>query len=199
MNNRKGISQLRAEMLGVATRDFLTAEKFKKDREFWVLDKFLTNRQEQGWQPEPSYVEFGEGPDFDIYCDDSPRSRVCGIEVVEILEPGRRRGDELKSGVTAIDIEAPGPNYESEIVAHIKEALSKKFQKAYSSDTRLLVYLNLLRDIYFKLVQDSGPQDFDLHALRSALNVLSVPRRSGITQIWLIQESTIPEQVYHRV
>jgi hypothetical protein len=76
---------------------------------------------------------------------------VCGVEVVEIIEPGRPRGDELKSEVIAIEIEEPGPDYEQDIVAHIRHELRKKFNKTYPPNTRLLVYLNLSRDIYFKI------------------------------------------------
>jgi hypothetical protein len=69
--------------------DFVTKVEHKPDREGWVLDQWLT-----GHARRPSEIRRGaDPPDFVV--------DGTGIEVVEAMQAGRRRGDDYKEKVEA--------------------------------------------------------------------------------------------------
>ncbi len=70
-------------------------------------------------------------------------SKTIDIEVTEVLEPGRRRGDEYRGGgikVTAHDFD---PNLGKTIATELAKRIKKKADKRYSTKPLLLVYLNI--------------------------------------------------------
>jgi len=113
----------------------------KPARERWVVDRWLLARGVVGADVRPG----GDPPDFIV--DGS------GVEVVELLEPGRRRGDDYRA-----KLDAAGEGYAlprplvsrqrvvergHEWVIGAVDAKAKKYEGRLSAAWTLLVYVNL--------------------------------------------------------
>jgi hypothetical protein len=132
------------EIEGLKDEGFVTQEKYKKAREAWVLCRFLKIYNENS-APKVTYVSEQEGPDFALFSADDERSKVCEVEVTEIQEPGRRRGDEYKRGIPDYTKSAPSwSEYtEDELVQQTTLQLRKKFSTAYPDGTWFVIYFNV--------------------------------------------------------
>jgi hypothetical protein len=65
------------------------------------------------------------------------------IEVTEIQEPGRRRGDEYRCGVPALTHSEFDPNLGKTIASQLAKGVQKKADRKYGSKPLLLIYLNI--------------------------------------------------------
>ncbi|WP_315795710.1 hypothetical protein [Bradyrhizobium sp. SZCCHNRI3043] len=65
------------------------------------------------------------------------------IEVTEVMEPGRRRGDEYRSGAT-LAIRHFDPHLGNTIANELANGIRKKADKGYRTKPLLLVYLNIM-------------------------------------------------------
>lgn len=65
------------------------------------------------------------------------------VEVTEVLEPGRKRGDEYRSGAPQVTHSAFDPNLGETIATALADGIKKKAEKNYAAKPLLLVYLNI--------------------------------------------------------
>lgn len=123
-------------------RQFVTSSAAKPERERWVLDQWLVATGQS-----PTSIETG---------DDPPDCVVDGleIEVAEVIQPGRRRGDEYRQ--RAVDAEGgrrPRPfgrgalsvirDHAHRWITDLVERKSERYDCATSSRLMLLLYVNL--------------------------------------------------------
>jgi hypothetical protein len=107
-------------------------------REAWVLAEFVKLTEvdrvrlsdpDELWPD--GYVEIG--------------GEIKSIEITEVMELTRRRGDELKNPGPAVQMD-PGENWVARaeaIPAALRAAVERKVKKRYGSSATLLVYLNI--------------------------------------------------------
>jgi hypothetical protein len=107
-------------------------------REAWVLaeyvkqvavDRVKLSDTEERW------------PDGYVEVDGETKS----VEITEVMEPWRRRGDELKNPGPAIQMD-PVENWAARaeaIPGALKKIIKRKAKKRYGSPATLLVYLNI--------------------------------------------------------
>jgi hypothetical protein len=71
--------------------------------------------------------------------------KATNIEVTEVMEPGRKRGDEYRSGPDVPEEKARDfdPNLGKTIAKALSEGIKKKAEKKYATKPLLLVYLNI--------------------------------------------------------
>ena len=70
--------------------------------------------------------------------------KILDIEVTEVLQPGRRRGDEYREGkATLIHLEEFDPNQGENIANELQAAIQRKANKRYVTRPLLLLYLNI--------------------------------------------------------
>jgi hypothetical protein len=171
----------------LSAKDFMTKEESKKVREQWVLRQF-TAAYNSSNSPKFKYAESGEAPDFIVFADFSD---VEGrpIEIAELLEPGRKRDVQYKSGIKIRENPAPEPDYESRLAANASELLSRKFKKGYPSGTWLVVYFNPDKGIF----QD----DLLCFATRVMSDALeSIPAPTAISEIWILTNRGEVARIY---
>jgi hypothetical protein len=65
------------------------------------------------------------------------------IEVTEVLEPGRKRGDEYRCGIPTLKHSEFDPNLGIVIATELANGIKKKAEKRYATKPLLLVYLNI--------------------------------------------------------
>jgi|HubBroStandDraft_2_1064218.scaffolds.fasta_scaffold86666_2 hypothetical protein len=65
------------------------------------------------------------------------------IEVTEVMEPGRKRGDEYRCGADQQVIRHFDPYLGETIANELAKSVKKKADKGYSTEPLLLVYLNI--------------------------------------------------------
>ena len=119
---------------------FFTYEH-KPARERWVLDRWLVARGLLGLLVRPG----GDPPDFVV--------DGCGVEVVELLAPGRRRTDQYRAKLKAA---AEGHTLPRRMVSRSRvadrghewvlkavEEKAKKYDPQASASWTLLIYVNL--------------------------------------------------------
>ncbi len=68
---------------------------------------------------------------------------IVDIEVTEVMEPGRRRGDEYRCGAKQQSIRDFDPHLGKAIAFELAKGVRRKGEKAYSTRPLLLVYLNI--------------------------------------------------------
>lgn len=107
-------------------------------REAWVLAEFVKLTEvdrvrlsdpDELWPD--GYVEIG--------------GEIKSIEITEVMELTRRRGDELKNPGPAVQMD-PGENWVARaeaIPAALRAAVERKVKNRYGSSATLLVYLNI--------------------------------------------------------
>lgn len=107
-------------------------------REAWVLAEYVK-------RVEVDRVSLSD-PDErwpDGYLDISGVTKL--VEITEVMEPTRRRGDELKNPGPAMQMD-PVENWVARaeaIPAALKNRIERKAKKRYGSPAMLLVYLNI--------------------------------------------------------
>jgi hypothetical protein len=70
--------------------------------------------------------------------------QTVDIEVTEVMEPGRRRGDEYRVCRTANEkVSDFDPNLGTTIATELSKAIQRKAEKKYATKPLLLVYLNI--------------------------------------------------------
>jgi hypothetical protein len=70
--------------------------------------------------------------------------KATNIEVTEVMEPGRRRGDEYRKGWTAEEkVRDFDPSLGKTIATALSAGIKKKAEKKYATKPLLLVYLNI--------------------------------------------------------
>jgi hypothetical protein len=70
--------------------------------------------------------------------------KATNIEVTEVMEPGRRRGDEYRvSRTTDEKVTDFDPNLGKTIATELSKAIKRKAQKKYATKPLLLIYLNI--------------------------------------------------------
>lgn len=131
------------ELLQHAKADhaFLTRNQHKVERERWVLDQWLAARG-----LDPKKINQGQDPpDFDV--------DGGGVEIVEAMEAGRRRGDNYKARLEAAKVgdclvrHLPSlrdvcENGHEWILQQVQQKLDKKYDPSASKHWMLLVYAN---------------------------------------------------------
>lgn len=120
--------------------EFLYSDKYKKDREWWVLGS-LFNLLRASDEYCDILADEQESPDFNL--KRSYREANFKIEVCEILHPGRRRGDEVE---TPFDVDLYLRNVIEEkldIWDSFKSTLRKKLSNDYGDNCSLLIYHNI--------------------------------------------------------
>lgn len=65
------------------------------------------------------------------------------IEVTEVLEPGRKRGDEYRCGSPRVIHAEFDPNLGRTIATQLADGIKKKADRKYATKPLLLVYLNI--------------------------------------------------------
>jgi hypothetical protein len=137
----------RIELAVSNDRDFLTSHKYKADREWWILAKIIRNLQMCG-EIVPDFATQENPPNPDFLTFSGPRQPFKPMEISEVLSPGRRRGDEYKTGKLSSPYRStppyphvlPDPNAWQSLI----ECLNKKFHKRYQKDCWLLLYHNMI-------------------------------------------------------
>lgn len=126
----------------IPDNEFFRSPKHQKTMEIWCAAHFA---RAYARYVQPCFVLID---DIDIQTDVDFDLEINGVihpfQVTEVTEPGRRRGDEYKSGKRSVAYTA---NIElgTELGAMwIREALEKKLAKRYAEPSKLnmLVYLN---------------------------------------------------------
>ena len=164
--------------------------KHQEKLENWILQNFschynrLHARQfewaKRGQPPQPDYEvlpELGAQPLF--------------VEVTELLDPGRKRGDEYKSdlkqakertgGIIPPNFIPPSPaNYEQQLTAQAFSRLEQKFSKPYPSGTWLIIYFN---PTSFTPSWDDT-LSFAINVVAKAASMLDKPDK--IRQVWVL-------------
>jgi hypothetical protein len=69
--------------------------------------------------------------------------KATSIEVTEVMEPGRRRGDEYRIGRAAEEVRDFDPSLGKTIATELSKGIKKKAEKKYATKPLLLVYLNI--------------------------------------------------------
>lgn len=70
-------------------------------------------------------------------------NETTDIEVTEVMEAGRRRGDEYRCGAEQAPAKDFDPNLGKTIAAALAHGIKKKADKKYAAKPLLLVYLNI--------------------------------------------------------
>src|SRR5258708_38643851 len=111
------------------------------------------------------------------------------LEIAEVIEPGRKRDKQYKSGIRIRENPAPEPDYESRLAASASKLLFRKFKKGYPSGTWLLVYFNPDKGIY----QD----DLLCFATRVMSDALeSIPAPTAISEVWILTNKGEVARIY---
>lgn len=123
-------------------QEFFRAPKHKKTQEMWCAAHFA-----RGYEKHfaPCFVYIAESDeqteaDFDL--------EIAGVrypfQITELMEPGRRRGDEYRAGPSGKTTLEDWTEGTEKGAAWVREAIERKVQKHYSSafQLNLLVYLN---------------------------------------------------------
>jgi hypothetical protein len=130
------------EMVRVARSDLaFFSNEHKLARERWVVDRWLLARGVVDADVRPG----GDPPDFIV--------DGCGVEVVELLEPGRRRGDDYRAKLEAAE---EGHALARPLVSRTRvverghewvvraiEGKAEKYEPLRSSAWTLLIYVNI--------------------------------------------------------
>lgn len=69
---------------------------------------------------------------------------IIDIEVTEVVEAGRRRGDEYRSGIRLQTVADFDPSLGDTVVSGLATAIKNKAEKGYPTKPLLLVYLNIM-------------------------------------------------------
>lgn len=120
--------------------EFLYSDKYKKDREWWVLGSFF-NLLRASDEYCDILADEQESPDFKLKY--FTRENNYNIEVCEILHPGRKRGNENE---VPFDVDFYLKNVienQLDIWETFKSTLQKKLIKDYGNNTWLLIYHNI--------------------------------------------------------
>jgi hypothetical protein len=117
------------------------SNKHKPERERWVIDRWLLARGVVGAHVQPG----GDPPDFSV--------DGGGVEVVEVLEPGRRRGDDYRA---RLEVAEEGFALARPLVSrkHVVErghdwvlgaieCKAKEYDPLQSTAWTLLIYINI--------------------------------------------------------
>jgi hypothetical protein len=169
------------------------SDGFKRVREILALCRFAKLYRDEGFKPDLKFVDNADDsqqvPDFALFSSESDRRPALEVEVAEIMEPERRRHDEYRSGdrsgETARDNPAPGSGYMEDLVRHVSCELEKKLAKAYPSGTRLLVYFQPDKFIYW-LMDGEDRETID----RIFKRALTGKTSNGISEIWVLPNPT---------
>ncbi|MCC8937930.1 hypothetical protein H8A97_22960 [Bradyrhizobium sp. Arg62] len=79
-------------------------------------------------------------PDGQIGCPEQP----INIEVTEVLEEGRKRGNEYKDGAKPLDGDAEDWRRRAlDIPVQLEKAIKRKKKKGYGKKCKLVIYLNM--------------------------------------------------------
>jgi hypothetical protein len=136
------LAKYRAIRQGISTKEFFRSPKHQKTMEMWCAAHFARAyaRYVRPCAVLIDDVDIQTDVDFDLELDG-----MCHpFQVTEVMEPGRRRGDEYRNGdpvgARADDIEtgtALGANW-------VRAALENKLARGYAGVNKLnlLVYLN---------------------------------------------------------
>jgi hypothetical protein len=165
------------------------SDEFKRVREILALCRFAKLHRDEGFKPDFKFVDGADDsqrvPDFVLFSSESDRRTAFEVEVAEIMEPERKRHDEYRSGdrsgEAARDNLEPGPDYMEDLVRHVSCELEKKLVKAYPSGTRLLVYFQPDKFIYW-LMDGEDRETID----RIFKTALTGKTSNGISEIWVL-------------
>lgn len=123
-----------------ADHDFVTKNVYKQERERWVLERWL-----EAQNLRPREIRLGEDPP-DFVIDGK------GVEIVEAMEAGRRRGDEYKQKVADLERDVFKPrrlslskvqeNGHAWILNQVKGKIAKGYDVTVANSWILLVYAN---------------------------------------------------------
>lgn len=156
MNDQKIELRLIEDMLNEAARmneenmkEFMIGEKRFKEQ--WLLGQFtiLYNRENEQKNhfvyalKYPENMHDGATPDFGLY--NHNKEWLIDLEITEALDEGRPRDDEYK------EIRGEGGCEdipETDYVPQVQAVINKKCEKKYPRETSLLVYINVLSQIY---------------------------------------------------
>ncbi len=129
------------ELLHVARGDLaFFSNAHKLDRERWVVDRWLLARGRVAADVRPG----GDPPDFIV--------DGCGVEIAELMEPWRKRGDDYRAKLVAAEACCALPRRlvsRKQVVERghewVLDAIRRKAEKYGASAERwtLLIYVNL--------------------------------------------------------
>jgi hypothetical protein len=120
--------------------EFLYSDKYKKDREWWVLGSFF-NLLRASDEYCDILADEQEAPDFKLkYVS---RGNNYNVEVCEILHPGRKRGDEKEIPFDEDLFLKNVIEKKIDIWETFKATLKKKLTKDYGNNSWLLIYHNI--------------------------------------------------------
>ncbi|MGE5436283.1 MAG: hypothetical protein ACM3O3_03575 [Syntrophothermus sp.] len=131
--------------------EFITLRKYKDDREWWVLCHAIALLKR--WNElVPEYACKTDPPEPDFITYDSSKELFKPIEIVEVMTPNRKRGDEHKESEKILTpsvkpIEKPKDPWSSFIIS-----LNNKFLKFYQFNCWLIVYNNMV----YEEISNSG-------------------------------------------
>jgi hypothetical protein len=182
------------EMLTLAV-EHMTLQKHKEKIENWILSNFFSHYNRS--QPETfQWTMRGKPPgEPDYLVFSQPGGQPLFVEVTELLDKGRKRGDEYKAALeeakktgdylSATEMAPPPPDYEQHLVEQSRYVLEKKFAKPYPRVTWLIVYFNPTSfTLGWNTSSQSETLDFAIKILAEAARTLNSPDK--IEQVWVL-------------
>jgi len=182
------------EMLTLAV-EHMTLQKHKEKIENWILSNFFSHYNRS--QPETFQWSMrgkppGE-PDFLVFS--KPDGQPLFVEVTELLDKGRKRGDEYKAALeeakktgdylSATEMPSPSADYEQQLIEQARYGLEQKFSKPYPLGTWLIVYFNPTSFTPgWNTSSQSETLNFAMKILAEAVSMLKPPDK--IEQVWVL-------------
>ncbi|MGO9058122.1 MAG: hypothetical protein ACLQU2_12190 [Candidatus Binataceae bacterium] len=175
--------------------EHMRLQKHKEKIENWILRNFFChyNRlQSETFQWTTRGKPPGE-PDYLVFSQ--PDCQPLFVEVTELLDKGRKRGDEYKAALeeakttgdylTATVMPPATADYEQQLMEQARYVLEQKFSKPYPLGTWLIVYFN---PTSFTPGWNTSPQSetlsFAMKILAEAAKTLNNPDK--IKQLWVL-------------
>jgi hypothetical protein len=181
------------EMLALAV-EHMTLEKHKDKLENWTLKNFFSHYNRS--HPENfQWARRGKPPgEPDYLVCSQPDSQPLFVEVTQLLDKGRKRGDEYKSAwkeaertgdyLAATDMPEPPANYEQQLLDQALYVLNEKFSKPYPLGTWLIVYFDPTLFTAGWTSPHSDTLSFATKILATAASMLKAPDK--IKKVWVL-------------
>src|SRR3954451_20887715 len=126
----------------ITTEEFFRSPKHKKTQEMWCAAHFARAYNQYVAPCTVLIADKDEQTHADFYMD--TEGKLYPFQVTELMEPGRRRGDEYRGGASGRTQDEEWSEGTEQGPAWVRSAIERKLLKRYAgtADLNLLVYLN---------------------------------------------------------